>query len=111
MAYARRFFAMHARAQDGATMRAHLEAAAKMGSVAAKAELAKDLSPGPLAYLWHWFLELHARRGMGGMGPAPITWPDLQAWSALMRRALDPWEYALIGVLDNVFFETKESAS
>lgn len=110
MAYARRFFAMHSRAGDGATMRAHLEAAAKMGSVSAKAELAKDLSPGPLAYVWRWFLELHARRGMGAMGPAPITWPDFDAWARRKRIDPEPWEFDLLGVLDNEFFATKEGA-
>lgn len=103
MAFACRHFDMSART-GGATARAHFEAAARMGSKAAIAELAKDTSPGPLAYLWGLFLELHGRRGAGGMGPSPITWPDLAAWASLTRRTLMPWEYDVLAMLDNAFF-------
>lgn len=103
MLFARRHFAMSTRT-GGATARAHLEAAARMGSAAAKAELAKDTTPGPLGYLWSLFLELHGRRGIGALGPSPITWPDLDAWTRLTRRVLAPWEFDVLARLDNEFF-------
>ena len=107
MAFARNHFAMNTRQKDGATLRAHLTQAAKAGSKRAQEELAKAVvSPGPLGYLWSLFLELHNHRGSGGMGPSPITWPDLDAWQRLTRRTLAPWEFDLLGALDNVFFET-----
>lgn len=110
MTFVRRHFALSRRGDDGATLRAHLEAAARQGSVSARAELAQQPTPGPLAYLWHWFLELHGRRGAGGMGPSPITWPDFDAWSRLTRRRVAPWEFDVLSRLDNEFFASTVEA-
>ena len=85
-------------------MRAHLEAAARMGMPEAKAKLAERVSPGVLAYLWQWFLELHGHRGVGPMGPAPLTWLDLDAWARRMRRDPAPWEFDVLSRLDDTFF-------
>lgn len=75
-----------------------------MGSLSAKAELRSETRPGALAYLWLWFLELHSHRGAGAMGPAPITWPDLDAWARRTRRDPLPWEIDMLSRLDDVFF-------
>ena len=107
MKYARDYFSMNTRHKDGQTARATFTKAAKLGNKLAQAELAKlAVTPGPLAYLWHDFLELHNRRGSGGMGPASITWPDIDAWARRRRR--DPSQFALdvFDALDGVFFET-----
>lgn len=80
-----------------------MEAAAKRGNAVAQQEL-KALARGPLGYVWDWFLELHQRRGVGAMGPAPITWPDLDAWCRRTGRNPAAWELDVIAVLDNAFF-------
>lgn len=53
--------------------------------------------------LWGWFLELAGRRGVGAMGPAPLTYPDLDAWARLTRREPAPWEIWLLGRLDDTW--------
>jgi len=75
-----------------------------MGSVAAAEKLRGVGGPGSLGYLWDWFLELHARRGSGPMGAAPITWPDLDAWARRTRRDPAAWEFDVLARLDNEFF-------
>jgi hypothetical protein len=101
----RTHFALSARQPDGSPLRAHLQQAAKMGSVAAAATLREVGTPGVLGYLWDWFLELHNRRGAGMSGPGAITWPDLDAWARRTRRNPLPWEFDVIGTLDNTFFD------
>lgn len=57
--------------------------------------------PDVLYDLWHWFLDLNAARG-GGMGPAPITYLDLNAYASLHRLRFEGWELAAIRRLDGV---------
>ena len=58
--------------------------------------------PGVLQYLWEWFWELARRRG-GGLGPAPITWQELDAWAGRTGKEPTPWEAALIMRLDDAY--------
>ncbi len=109
MRYAEWFFQMArrvrgAKGEDLGTERAHLEAAAKSGSVSAKAALREPKVPARFTYLWSWFLELHARRGAGMHGPASLTWPDMDAWARLTQRTPNAWEWRVIAALDDAFF-------
>ncbi|MBN9525785.1 MAG: hypothetical protein J0H82_06270 [Alphaproteobacteria bacterium] len=54
-------------------------------------------------YLWGWFNELSDARGAGGLGPAPISYPDILAWSRLTGRRPAPWEIGVIKALDLVY--------
>lgn len=56
--------------------------------------------PAPLKYLWHWFIELNNARPSGGMGAGAITYPDIDAWARLTRRAPAPWEIEALKNLD-----------
>lgn len=56
-------------------------------------------------YLFGWFCELSSARGAGGLGPAAITYPDLDAWARLTRRAPTPWEVGTIKALDAAFLK------
>ena len=57
--------------------------------------------PDVLYDLWHMFLDLHSARGVG-MGPSPITYLDLHAYSSLHRVRFDGWELATIRKLDRI---------
>lgn len=57
--------------------------------------------PDALGYVWRWFIDLNGARG-GGMGPSPITWPDMAAYFGLKQIQPEPWELDLIHSLDGV---------
>lgn len=62
--------------------------------------------PDLLYDLWRWFLDLNASRqvGMGGVGP--ITYLELQAYSAVQGIRMEGWEIAAIRSLDRVALES-----
>lgn len=89
------------RLKDGATYRQHLERAAQAGSPRARRELSEGPAlPAACAYVWTWFLELHAARGSNGYGPNPIGFVELEAWARLTGRQPTPWEIAALRALD-----------
>lgn len=57
------------------------------------------------AHVWLWWCDLHRGRGIGGMGPAPISWSDLAAWSALTGAEPTPVEVSLIMDIDGAWME------
>ena len=58
--------------------------------------------PQSLSYLWHAFLRLSRRRS-GGMSFNPIAWRDIEAYCALTRFRLVPWEIEIIEELDDLW--------
>ena len=57
---------------------------------------APDLpDPGPAGYLAGWLFEA-GPVSAAGMGPAPLSWPDLQAWAQATATPLRPWEARLL---------------
>jgi hypothetical protein len=68
--------------------------------------------PELLSYLWAWFLDLHAARPAGGMGPGAITYEAIVAYQQAMHRHILPWEVRVIKAIDSEFLsvvaETKE---
>lgn len=61
--------------------------------------------PAGLEYLWQWFLDLHAARQMGGMGPSALAYSEILAWATLMHRFPRPWEVDVLRDLDAVWIE------
>ena len=63
-----------------------------------------DIPPLPLGceLLWLTFQQLHQSRGSAGMGPAPISQQDLQAWQHNNGVQLTPWEADTLMALDAV---------
>lgn len=92
------------RGKDGATLRSHLEVSARRGSPGAAAALQGPPLPAGYAYLLDWFFELHGRRGSGMHGPAALTWGDFDAWARRTERRPTPWEFRVLGLLDDAFF-------
>jgi hypothetical protein len=85
------------------TTRQHLSALAQRGDRLAAERLRAPNVPDALAYLVDWWHELGAGRGAGGFGPAPLTWHDIAAWSAVTGTALAPIEATVLLRMDRVF--------
>lgn len=85
--------------EDGATLRAHLEAAAPR-SVSARAALDGPECPECLEYLRDWAYELHGRSGVGMDGAAPLNPVVVEAWARLYRLDIEPHEYEALVSID-----------
>lgn len=51
--------------------------------------------------VWGIFLRLHAARGGGGFGPAPISFADIESYQRLHREPVRPFEIEIIRALDS----------
>jgi len=60
--------------------------------------------PAALAHLWEWFSELHGSRAGNGGGPNPIAFTEIEAWSRLTGRLIQPRDVHAIMALDSAFF-------
>jgi hypothetical protein len=83
-------------------LREHLQAVAR-STGRTPPELQVPPLPAACQGVWHLFLELHARRGSNGFGPAPIDEARLCCWQQLHRTQLSPWEVDTIFLLDGVW--------
>lgn len=59
--------------------------------------------PVELGPLWSAFLALSRARSCGPVGPNPIAFADILAWSQLMRMPLQPHHVEAICAMDRVF--------
>lgn len=96
---------------DGYTLRDHYQAAAAQGSPTAKLELDGLPLPDAAAHVWQWFLELHAARGGGGFGPAPLGYGDIEAWQRLTHSIVAPNELGWLIDLDHTFLRANAEKS
>ena len=70
-----------------------------------KAEkLAIDLPDNPLQYLVDWLMEA-GPLGVGGMGPVPISWQELEAWKRACEVSPTAWEIRVIRDLSRDFLD------
>lgn len=68
--------------------------------------------PDRYAHLWHAFLDLSSARSYNGMGPNPISWPDILAWDTLTQAGLQEWEVRVIKGIDALWLRiTGEDSS
>ena len=99
--------AMHMRAEDGSTVRAHLQASLKTQSGARARETRRQLAvppvPSSVAYLLEWFGELSAGRNEGMSGPGPITHQHIESWARLTHRSPSLEEINAILRLDSAW--------
>jgi hypothetical protein len=54
--------------------------------------------------VWSIFLELNATRA-SGMGPSPISYGEIEAWSRLRREPVRPFEVTMLRALDRAYLE------
>lgn len=57
--------------------------------------------PMGLEDLWSWFQELSETRMFSEVGPQPISFTEIDAWSRLNRISLSPYEVEVIRRLDS----------
>lgn len=56
-------------------------------------------------HLWRWFCELHGARQSGPVGPAPLSFSEIDSWSRLRAIPVSAEEVAVIRALDALFME------
>jgi hypothetical protein len=97
---------LEARQADGRPLRAHLE---QVEARTGRRPPALDVEEIPAwgAHLFAAWLELHAGRGAGALGPAPLSWADLAAWDRLTGTGLQSIEARLILQIDRAWLEEK----
>lgn len=105
IAYAAHQYTLAARQPDGATLRDHLEAAARHMHGRRPEGLDGPPCPPELEYLWGMFRDLSNRRSSTSLGAAPITWLDIDAWQRTARLALTPFEQECLCALDGIFLQ------
>lgn len=108
-AFANHEFWLNEAQGDGATRRAHLEAASRqMGHTAP--DLEGPPCPDALLPIWHLFLGLSAQRTLHAAGPNPLTWPELDAYCRLSGDDWSSFELTAILALDRVFLAAQAAA-
>lgn len=61
--------------------------------------------------VWSAFLALHAGRGAGGFGPAPISHAEIESYGRVQRDPLRPFEIDIVRTLDQEWMKaTAEKA-
>lgn len=98
--------------EDGTPLRTILERRAGRTSADPRGQQATEEArrklvgpefPEPMRYLWDWYHELAAGRGVGMSGLLPIAYQDIDAWSRLTGHAVTPVEVRALMTLDAVF--------
>lgn len=90
---------------DSGSVRSHLERAAQKDTPsgrAARAELAKVALPRAFRAVWRHYQALDAWRSGGGMGPAPLTLADVEAYERRFKVTFLPGVLDLFKALDAV---------
>jgi len=70
------------------------------------ADLEPPYLPEGALLIWQYFVELNATRG-GGMGPAPISYSEMEAWQRMTRRYLPAWQITAIKRMDAAFMQVE----
>lgn len=102
IAYARHVAQLRQPAKDGASRRAHLEAAAARGHARAIELLAEPPFPEPLRPLWEIFERLDSMREVGVNGLCRFTPMHIDASRRLFGWTLAPHEVEALVMLDLV---------
>lgn len=95
------------RAEGGTSAKAHLLHMRKMQGHDPDDLLDHEsLLPEELAFLWQWFMELHATRGLvvgvsGGVFLA-LSYTEVEAWARLRAIDLAPWHVGVLRHLDSM---------
>lgn len=63
----------------------------------------------PMPQLMTWFVEIGMVENTG-MGPAPLSWREIEAWQRAVGVSLDPWRARLIRQLSIEFIAEKGRA-
>ena len=110
MEYARHTARLNEPVAGGGDARAHLMQAARMGNKKAIELLEGPELPDGMEYLWDWFTELNASRGLGVVMMSgthlrqPLTYEVIFGWAQLMdHEDIMPHEVRALITLDHVY--------
>lgn len=105
VAFAKHQFQLAGTVEGGGTMREHLLSYERQtGRV--HPELDGPGLPFAMQGLWESYVEICGRR-QAGMGAAPLTYPDIDAWARLTKRDLDPWRVRVLSRVDDAWIEAQ----
>lgn len=78
-----------------------------------EAELAMPPFPASLGFVWQAYFRLRRRKAGGMAGPAPLEWPDIDAFRRNGGAYLPPWTIPLIEDIDDIYLSatSAEAAS
>lgn len=105
---------MGARQEDGSSLKDHIESAknnpfAKLTPKPKAEEVLEEqppMLPDAAAYVWTYFVRLHARRSQAGMGGfLALSYQEMVAFEQLEQIKLEHWEIMLIEAVDRKFLE------
>jgi hypothetical protein len=71
--------------------------------------IAPAMPPNPAPHITDWLLEIGLTEA-AGMGAAPLSWRELDAWCDRTGVNLDPWESRLIRRLSSAYIAEGQSA-
>lgn len=94
---------------EGMTLREHLETAWQASGVMPARLADAPALPEQCHSVWRAFVELHSSRG-GGMGPARITFSEMDAYQRTTGDALAPWEVQAIRAADSAYMAVQAEA-
>ena len=90
------------RADDGSTLRDHLEEKLRRGHTKALERLEGPEPPVEVLYLLEWAQALYGRSGATMGGLAPLSYGTIRDWAALMEIDVTPLETQALMWLDAV---------
>ena len=61
--------------------------------------------PEPGRLVWEFFVDLNGRRSLGGVGPNPITFTDIEAWQRVTGWEIAQHHIDAIRALDDAWLE------
>lgn len=62
--------------------------------------------PPAFFFVWDAYIRLRSRKAPGMAGPAPIEWPDIDAFLRVTQSWLPVWAVSLIEQIDNIYLRS-----
>jgi len=56
-----------------------------------------------IEYIWEWFCDLSGGRDYTEVGPLPLTYTEIKAWSELTKQGPEAWEVKTLKRIDRLF--------
>lgn len=95
---------------DGAPRRDHLLAVERITKKRPPELDGGDLPP-EAAHVWSFFIALHRARGSNGMGPNPLSYSDIAAWSSLTGIIIRSSELEVLLDIDQAWLSSQAKKS
>lgn len=108
MAFAKSFFELDIKGEDGSTKREHLGVIANATKKVPVELRDQPELPESAEHVWNWFLELNSGRTASMAGLNTISYSEIKAWAELLKMDLAVWEVNALKALDRAFLDRKD---